>query len=164
MDLSKIKDLKDLQALLDLMGRYNLSEIELEGEGQKIRLRKAEAAPAIAAARGDLVNSLAPTGAAPAGSGASFSTAAPQPAALPANLREVKSPMVGTFYRASSPEAEPFVKEGDHVEVHTVLCIIEAMKVMNEIPAEVSGVVREIRVKNGESVEFGQALFLIEVE
>jgi acetyl-CoA carboxylase biotin carboxyl carrier protein len=71
---------------------------------------------------------------------------------------------VGTFYRAASPEAEPFVKEGDIVDAETVLCIIEAMKVMNEIPAAISGVVRETLVKNGESVEYGQPLFRIEVE
>ena len=169
MDLSKIKDLKDLQALLDLMGRYNLSEIELEGEGQKIRLRKAEVlAPAPPGARNDLAfpaasPPLSAPGGFPGGSPPAAATSA-QPAPLPANVREVTSPMVGTFYRASSPEAEPFVKEGDHVELDTVLCIIEAMKVMNEIPAGVSGLVREILRKNGESVEFGQPLFLIEVE
>ena len=76
----------------------------------------------------------------------------------------ITSPMVGTFYRASSPEAEPFVTEGDSLKPDTVLCIIEAMKVMNEIPAGVTGVIREILVKNGESVEFGQPLFRIEAE
>ena len=105
---------------------------------------------------------LSAPGGVPVGSPAAATSA--QPAPLPANVREVTSPMVGTFYRASSPEAEPFVKEGDHVELDTVLCIIEAMKVMNEIPAGVSGLVREILRKNGESVEFGQPLFLIEVE
>ena len=169
MDLSKIKDLKDLQGLLDLMGRYNLSEIELEGEGHKIRLRKAEAiAQGPAAPRDQAFPMGSPASAAsnslPPGSGAGPSSVGPQPATLPTNVREVTSLMVGTFYRASSPEAEPFAKEGDHVEADTVLCIIEAMKVMNEIPAGVSGFVREILVKNGESVEFGQPLFLIEVE
>ena len=158
MDLSKIKDLKDLQALLELMGRYDLAEIELEGEGQKIRLRKAEAAAGLvgfpAVAQPGLSHGSTP--------GAS---SAPPPApALPANVREVASPMVGTFYRASSPEADPFVKEGDIVEPDTILCIIEAMKVMNEIPAGIGGVIRVILVKNGESVEYGKPLFRIEVE
>ncbi len=171
MDLSKIKDLKDLQSLLDLMGRYELEEIELEGDGQKIRLRKA-------GHRGSAELIGYPTGlpgypammpgtamaasAGAAGPGGHSATAA-GPAPLPANIREVTSPMVGTFYRASSPEAEPFVKEGDSIAAEQVLCIIEAMKVMNEIPGGVVGVVREILVKNGESVEFGQALFRIEV-
>lgn len=75
---------------------------------------------------------------------------------------EVKAPIVGTFYRAPSPEAEPFVKEGDMVKKGQVLCIIEAMKLMNEIESEVSGVVRKILVSNGEPIEYGQVLFLIE--
>jgi acetyl-CoA carboxylase biotin carboxyl carrier protein len=164
MDLSKIKDVKDLQSLLDLMARYDLAEIELESEGRKIRLRKGDpdgsrhviysAAPPLAALG---PGQPAPAAPAPAGS-------APPAAAAPSNLRDVASPMVGTFYRAGSPEAEPFVKEGDNVEAETVLCIIEAMKVMNEIPAGIGGVVREILVKNGESVEYGQPLFRIEVE
>jgi acetyl-CoA carboxylase biotin carboxyl carrier protein len=91
------------------------------------------------------------------------------PAAAPVSPREdasryieVKAPIVGTFYRAPSPEAEPFVKEGDAVKKGQVLCIIEAMKLMNEIESEVSGVVRKILVSNGEPVEYGQVLFLIE--
>jgi acetyl-CoA carboxylase biotin carboxyl carrier protein len=157
VDLSKIKDLKDLQALLDLMGRYDLAEIELEGEGQRIRVRKMEAAPArqVTAYPAAGAGAVVPAGA---------SAAAPAAPAVPDNLRTVTSPMVGTFYRASSPEAEPFVKEGDVVQVDTNLCIIEAMKVMNEIPAGIAGVVREILAKNGESVEYGQPLFRIEVE
>ena len=85
------------------------------------------------------------------------------PAPLPPNVREVASPMVGTFYRSSSPEAEPFVKEGDTVTADQTLCIIEAMKVMNDIPSGVAGIVREVLVKNGESVEFGQPLYRIEI-
>lgn len=166
MDLSKIKDLKDLQALLELMGKYQLEEIELEGDGQKIRLKKAGATvqrefigyPAgLTAAMPPAPGGTAlPTTSGPAPGGG--------PAALPANVREITSPMVGTFYRASSPEAEPFVQDGDTVAVDEVVCIIEAMKVMNEIQAGVSGVVREILVKTGESVEFGQPLFRIEIQ
>jgi acetyl-CoA carboxylase biotin carboxyl carrier protein len=162
LDLSKIKDLKDLQALLELMGRYDLAEIELEGEGQKIRLRKAEAAAGLVGFPAVAQPGL-PHGAMH-GSAPGASSAPPPAPALPANVREVASPMVGTFYRASSPEADPFVKEGDIVEPDTILCIIEAMKVMNEIPAGIGGVIREILVKNGESVEYGKPLFRIEVE
>ena len=164
MDLSKIKDVKDLQSLLDLMARYDLLEIELESEGRKIRVRRGDpdgprhviysTAPSLPALG---PGQTAPAPAAAPGAGS------PAPAA-PSNLRDVASPMVGTFYRAASPEAEPFVKEGDIVDAETVLCIIEAMKVMNEIPAGISGVVREILVKNGESVEYGQPLFRVEVE
>jgi len=161
MDLSKIKDLKDLEALLDLMGRYGLAEVELEGDGQRVRLRKTEAPVARPEALG-----LYPLAAAPAqvaGEQVVDASGSP-PAQAPSNLEEVTSPLVGTFYRASSPEAEPFVKAGDSVGAEDVLCIIEAMKVMNEVPAVLAGIVREILVKNGESVEFGQPLFRIEVE
>ncbi len=166
MDLSKIKDLKDLQTLLEVMERYGLVELEIEGDGKKIRLRKAEPAPlreligipGYSMAPGVVPAPAAPLAGAPA-SGAPAPPEAPRP-----NQMEVTSPMVGTFYRAPSPEAEPYVREGDPVAVDTTLCIIEAMKVMNEIPAGVSGIVREILVKNGESVEFGQPLFRVETE
>jgi acetyl-CoA carboxylase biotin carboxyl carrier protein len=162
MDLSKIKDLKDLQAILDLMGQYGLVELEIEGEGQKVRLRKAEPAPAreVVAYAAPYPQPAAPPGvlAAPG------APAAPAAAALHSNLKEITSPMVGSFYRAPSPEADPYVKEGDLVKADTILCIVEAMKVMNEIPAGMGGIVREILIKNGESVEFGQPLFRIEVE
>ena len=168
MDLSKLNDLNDLQTLLDLMGRYQLCEMEIEGEGRKIRLKKFDPHPVMsmpaipfAAAPQMLASSMAPAAMAQAGvPGASPAGPAP----LPANIHEVKSPMVGSFYRAPSPEADPFVKEGDRVEENTVICIIEAMKVMNEITAGISGVVREILVKNGESVEFGQPILRIQTE
>ena len=164
MDLSKIKDLKDLQSLAELMGKFELEEIELEGDGHKIRLRKA----GVPVHREILSYPTSmPAGGAPLSAAPQSAFGAPAspggPAPLPANVREVTSPMVGSFYRSSSPEAEPFVKEGDTVTADQTLCIIEAMKVMNDIPSGVAGVVREILVKNGESVEFGQALFRIEI-
>jgi acetyl-CoA carboxylase biotin carboxyl carrier protein len=88
--------------------------------------------------------------------------AAPKPAAEPANIALIKSPMVGTFYGRSNPKAEPYVKVGDRVDTTTTVCIIEAMKVFNEIPAEVSGLVVSVLVDNGEPVEFGQPLFKID--
>ena len=166
MDLSKIKDLKDLQSLLELMGKFELEEIELEGEGHRIRLKKA--GPTVQREFVSYPQSF-PTQAwsggpaMPQAVGGGSPGAAGGPAALPANVREVTSPMVGTFYRSSSPESEPFAKEGDNVTADQTVCIIEAMKVMNEIPSGVAGVIREILAKNGESVEFGQALFRIEV-
>ncbi len=80
------------------------------------------------------------------------------------NLYEVKSPLVGTFYRAPRPDAPPFVKEGDHIKAGQVLCLIEAMKIFNEIKSEVSGIVRKIMVENGAPVQYGEVLFLIEIE
>jgi len=163
MDLAKYA--KDLQGLLDLMQRNDLAELEIEGEGHKIRLRKS-APPGLAMPAfsmpfpGGFAPALAPAaaGVAPLPAGAS----APGPGAAAADLHVVRSPLVGTFYRASSPEAEPFVAEGDRVEPDTVLCIVEAMKVMNEIEAGVAGVVREILVGSGEAIEFGEPLFRIE--
>jgi acetyl-CoA carboxylase biotin carboxyl carrier protein len=166
LDLTKINDLNDLQTILDLMARYGLSELELEGDGRKIRFKKYEPQTTVMQA----IPFAAPQQmvAAPAAGQLPAPGAVPAPAAgpapLPSNLHEVKSPMVGTFYRAPSPEADPFVREGDRVEESTILCIIEAMKVMNEINAGITGMVREILVKNGESVEFGQPIFRIQVE
>jgi acetyl-CoA carboxylase biotin carboxyl carrier protein len=166
LDLTKINDLSDLQILLDLMGRYQLAELELEGDGRKIRLKKVDPHPVLpaipyAAAPAAVPGAASPAALAPISAAPS---AAPGPLPLPSNLHEVTSPMVGTFYRAPSPEADPFVREGDRVEEKTVLCLIEAMKVMNEITAGVSGVVKEILVKNGESVEFSKPLFRILLE
>lgn len=159
MDLSKFKDLKDLKTLLDLMGTYDLTELELEDEGRKIRFRKLEPQ-----APREVISYAPPTvegvGVAPAISAAR----APESAETPVSVHEVTSPLVGTFYRAPSPEAEPFAREGDRVEPDAILCIIEAMKVMNEIRAGVAGVVKEILVKNAEAVEFGQPLFRIDTE
>jgi acetyl-CoA carboxylase biotin carboxyl carrier protein len=168
LDLTKINDLADLQTLLDLMARYQLTELELEGEGRKIRLKKHEPQPVVQAITYPTAAGIVPAQPAlappPAPAAGAPGAPAAAPAPLPANLHEVKSPMVGTFYRAPSPEADPFVREGDRVEENTVLCIIEAMKVMNEITAGVSGVVKEILGKNGESVEFSQPLFRILTE
>jgi acetyl-CoA carboxylase biotin carboxyl carrier protein len=158
MDLPRY--LKDLQALLDLMRRNELAEIEIEEEGQRVRLRKTE--PRVAAtplAYAAPPHAPAASASSPASPASSTESPAPEPAD---NLQVVKSPLVGTFYRAASPESDPFVQDGDRVEVESVLCIVEAMKVMNEITAGVAGIVKEILVKNGEPVEFGQPLFRIE--
>ncbi len=158
MDLSKFKDLKDLKSLLDLMGAYDLSELELEDEGRKIRLRKLDPRPAR-----EVIGYAAPPAVDGVGIGPdSRVLATPEASAPPASVQEVTSPLVGTFYRSPSPEAEAFVREGDRVEPDAVICIIEAMKVMNEIRAGVAGVVKEILVKNADAVEFGQPLFRID--
>lgn len=160
MDLSKFKDLKDLKSLLDLMGTYDLGELELEDEGRKIRLRKLQPQPPR-----EVISYAAPPVVEGVGVAAEArGPASPEARETPDSVHEVTSPLVGTFYRSPSPEAEAFVREGDRVEPDAMLCIIEAMKVMNEIRAGTAGVVKEILVKNAEAVEFGQPLFRIDTE
>jgi acetyl-CoA carboxylase biotin carboxyl carrier protein len=161
-------DLNEIEKLLELM-----VEVEYENPeaGSRLKLRKAEPAQAPS------YPMLAPTMALPAqmdGAMLASQFSGPPPAPAPAapsaaeleraNLTEVLSPMVGTFYRAASPESDTFVEVGDTIDEESVVCIIEAMKVMNEIKAEVAGEVVEILVENGEAVEFGQPLLLIRTE
>lgn len=143
-------DLDAIRQLLMLMGEHDVAELEIEQEDLVVRLRKASAAPAVAPAP---VLPVAPVAVAPAVPAAP----APKEETLPA----IKSPMVGTYYVASSPEAPPYVKVGDHVNEDTVVCVIEAMKVFNEIRAEMSGMIETILVKNQQAVEFGQPLFIV---
>ena len=160
-------DLRKLKTLIDLVSESNVSELEItEAEG-KVRIVKsvaAEAAPVVYAQppvmQAAPVVQAAPAAAQPAASAAAPAAAAPAPAATAGHT--VKSPMVGTFYRASSPGAEPFVEVGSTVKAGQTLCIIEAMKILNEIEAEVAGTVTQILVNNGDAVEFGQTLFVIE--
>ena len=146
-------NLKELKELIVLMNEHQLVEIELEREGTKIRLRKGGAMEisGMLPEQIHLARSAFQEGPAPA------PTEVPKPAGL-----EIKSPMVGTFYRASSPEAPPFVETGQEIEPGQVLCIVEAMKLMNEIKSEVRGRILQILVENGQPVQFGQSLFLVE--
>jgi acetyl-CoA carboxylase biotin carboxyl carrier protein len=168
LDLTRINNLNDLQKLLELLGRFEVSEFEIESEGVKIRIAKGRAfgAPGglavLPAATGISMAPVAAGNSPPAAASGAPTSRVEVDESLPANIKIIKSPMVGTFYRAPSPESDPFVQVGDRIEDDAVLCIIEAMKVMNEIPAGVAGVVKEILVKNGESVEFGQPLFHIQ--
>jgi len=157
MDLPKY--VKELKELLDLMKSHDLAEVELEEEGQKIRLRKTE--PHISAAPMAIQGAFPAVS--PAATPGSDAGGEPEAAEEDDELYKVPSPLVGSFYRSPSPEADPFVSEGDRVDEDTILCIVEAMKVMNEITAGVSGVVREILVENGSAVEFDQPLFKIEI-
>jgi acetyl-CoA carboxylase biotin carboxyl carrier protein len=145
-------DLQDVMKLLELMEARHLEEIEVEQGDTRIRLRKGGAPPVVV-----------PIAAAPATAANSQPVpAAPNPEKdAETNLFKITSPMVGTFYRAASPDAEPFINEGDHVTPDQVICIIEAMKVMNEIKAEREGEVVSILIENGESVEFGQPMVTI---
>jgi acetyl-CoA carboxylase biotin carboxyl carrier protein len=147
-----------VRALLELMRDHGLVELEIGPDGQSVRMSKS--GPATYAMPMAAPNPAAPVAYAAANS----SPPAAAPAAKPAGPAGEKflSPMVGTFYRASSPEAKAFVVEGDVVKADSILCIIEAMKVMNEIKAEMAGKVVQILVENGEAVEFGQPLFVIQ--
>ncbi len=146
-------DIKEIRALIDLMKKTGLAVFKMEKEGLKITLEMAGANPVIQ------TYSAAPVAApaaAPAATPAATSAAAPA-----SNLKEIASPMVGTFYASPSPEAAAYVAVGQTVTPDTVVCIVEAMKVMNEIKAEVSGVIAEIAAENGKPVQFGQALFRV---
>lgn len=156
-------NIKEIKELVEVVSQHGITELEVERSGVKVRIRK-DGQPVVVSS-GPAHSAYAfPTGyppaVAPASEGAS--TAVP---AVPVTTNEdegllhVRSPIVGTFYRSPNPDADPFVKAGDTVEPGRVLCIIEAMKLMNEIEAEVSGEVVKIYVENGEPVEFGQALF-----
>jgi len=144
-------DLKQVVKLLELMEGHGLDEVEVEDGKVRIRLRK-----------GGGLSAQVPIAVPAAAPVANNPTPAPatEPAAKEDTV-EIRSPMVGTFYRAASPDAEPFVSVGDHVSADTVICIIEAMKVMNEIKAEAEGEVVQILVENGEAVEYGQPLMIL---
>ena len=144
-------NIKEIKDMITLMNENGLTELEVEKDGMRIRLRKGF---------GGAIERLVEV--APA--------AAPPQAALPPRVDEVsakktvevKAPMVGTFYRAPSPDAPPFVNIGDAIEPGQVICVIEAMKLMNEIKSEVKGKIVDIPVENAEPVEYGQVLFVLE--
>ncbi|MFO0667952.1 MAG: acetyl-CoA carboxylase biotin carboxyl carrier protein [Polyangiaceae bacterium] len=142
-------DFEQLGKLLTLLREESVAEFEHESDGLRMRIvRGGRAVPAVSFEH-------APVAAAPA------PRAEASAAALPADVVEVTSPFVGTFYGAPSPELPPFVSVGAQVKAGQTLCIIEAMKLMNEIESEVAGTITEILVKNGQSVEFGQKLFRV---
>ncbi len=152
-------DLRKLKTLIDLVAESGVSELEVTEGEDKVRIVKN---PAPVAAPVQQVYAAAPT-AAPTPAPTSAPPAAPAAEAAPAEPtgHAVKSPMVGTFYRSPTPGADSFVKIGDTVKEGQTLCIIEAMKLLNEIESDKSGVVKEILCENGQGVEFGQALFII---
>jgi acetyl-CoA carboxylase biotin carboxyl carrier protein len=152
-------DLKDIKAIIDLMKKNSVSEFELEKQDFKIRLKRGpNGSAAVSYEDAPVLTYVQPaTVAAP---GTVVSAAAPPPAAPAAsNEVDIKSPMIGTFYRAPSPESAPYIEVGAEVNPETVVCIIEAMKVMNEIKAEAKGVITQVLVENAKPVEFGQPLF-----
>jgi acetyl-CoA carboxylase biotin carboxyl carrier protein len=153
-------DLNYVKKLIKLLSESDVEELEIEEEGKKIRLTKARPASAPTALAPPPMAAYSVPQAVPAAPSAAPTAAAPAPA--DAHLHEVKSPIVGTFYRAPAPDAAPFVQIGAAVEPGTVLCIVEAMKLMNEIECDVAGRITKILVENGQPVEYDQTLFLVE--
>lgn len=149
-------DLKDIKAIIDLMKKNSITEFELERQDFKIRLKRGPNGGAGSGGYEEI--------AAIAGSGGTVPPATVAGSVQPNSTsteQDIKSPMIGTFYRAPSPEAAPYVDVGTEVNAETVVCIIEAMKVMNEIKAEAKGVITHVLVENAKPVEFGQSLFKI---
>ena len=147
-------DIKDIKELVALMRRNDLSVFKFEQEGFKITLKRGSE---------PVITTTAISAPAPVQAVAAPSAAAAAPAALPAGekLKDITSPMVGTFYSSASPDAQAFAKPGMDITNDSVVCIIEAMKVMNEIKAEASGTVVEVVAENGKPVQYGQVLFRI---
>jgi acetyl-CoA carboxylase biotin carboxyl carrier protein len=154
-------DLKDIKAIIDLMKKNSVSEFELEKQDFKIRLKRGVSNPGPTLTQTEDSTSIAyapstvqiPPGGISSQQGAALSS-------VPGEI-EIKSPMIGTFYRAPSPESGPYIEVGMEVSPDMVVCIVEAMKVMNEIKSEVKGVVTQVLVENGKPVEFGQPLFKV---
>ena len=150
-------DHRELKKLVQLMNDNELVELEIEEDGRRVSLRKAGALAPVPAPM------AVPVPSAPASVPAAPATEA-EPAGPPPGTKEIRSPMVGTFYRRPSPESDPYVEVGDAIESETVVCIVEAMKVNNELKAEMRGDIVEILVEDGHPVEFDQPLFLVKVD
>lgn len=148
-------NLKEIREIINLMNEHDLSEIELEREGTKVKIKKTQGdVPEIARRQPPDYSIETHVAAHPGSSG--------EKAAGTSGRKEIKSPMVGTFYRSPSPEAPVFVEIGQTVEIGQVVCIVEAMKLMNEIKSEVRGKIVEIHIESAQAVEFGQTLFSVE--
>ena len=151
-------DLRKLKTLIELVESSGIAELEIEEGEERVRItRTVGAGPASPRRRSAPVTLSA--GPAPAAGGPCRPAAPSEP--VEPEGHQVKSPMVGTFYRSASPGAKPFVEVGDSVQVGDTLCIIEAMKLMNEIESDKSGVVKQVLVENGQAVEFGQPLVVV---
>lgn len=147
-------NIKEIKEMIALMNENNLLELEIEKEGMRIRLKKESLSSQESAKNGSLPQFSVTQEA------ASSPQAKKEEAA--SKLIEIKAPMVGTFYRSPSPESPPFVEVGQNIDIGQVVCILEAMKLMNEIKSEVRGKIVEALIENGHPIEFGQALFMIE--
>jgi len=157
-----IMDFKEIKRIVELVSQHELTDFELDHQGVRLLIRRQKpepAQPVYMPAPSAHFHTMPHGGPSAASSG---SAPAPAPIADDSDLEDITSPMVGTFYRTPNPESPPFVKVGDKVGPDTVVCIIEAMKVMNEIKAEASGVIKQVLLESGDSVEYGQPLFKIE--
>jgi acetyl-CoA carboxylase biotin carboxyl carrier protein len=160
-------DVGKIRHLVELMEQHDLSEIDLRQGEMRIQLRRGREpagtdprlVPGVGLPAAGLVTGLVPTAAGSAEESAAAGAAA---AADPEHLAAISSPMVGTFYAAPDPDSPPYVKVGDHVGPETTVCIVEAMKILNHIPAEVSGKIVSVLVENGEPVEYGQRMFEVD--
>jgi acetyl-CoA carboxylase biotin carboxyl carrier protein len=154
-------DLKDVRRLAQLLRETpEIGSIEVKGWfGTGVVITRTTATPVAPVMAMPIAAQLP---AAPAAADTEHREASPRPAAVAPHLKEIRSPMVGTFYKAPEPGAEAYIKVGNRVSPGQTVCIIEAMKIMNEIEAEIAGVVREISVEDGQPVEFGQALFRVD--
>jgi acetyl-CoA carboxylase biotin carboxyl carrier protein len=156
-------DLEFLRGLIEAVDSSGIDSLEISRGGTRIRVNKTPPAAPVSAAPAPVAAHVHAAPAAAPAPAAAAPAAALAPAAAPAsNLVDVKSPMVGTFYRSPAPEAPAYVELGSRIARGQTLCILEAMKLMNELPAEVAGTIREICVENGEPVEYGQVLFRVD--
>lgn len=153
-------DLKQIKQILELMKHAELTEFAVEEEGFKLKIcRGGSGLPVVTSSRGSVAPAPAP---APAAVPATpVAVAVPAPSGDEVGIIYIKSPMVGTFYRSASPESKPYAENGTKVTENSVVCIIEAMKIMNEIQSEVKGTIIEALVENGQPVEYGQKLFKV---
>lgn len=149
-------DLRKLKKLIDLVQESGIAELEITEGEEKVRITRVAQSAQATVMGGPMAAAAMPAG---AGIAAAVPAAADAPAPVEGHV--VKSPMVGTFYRSASPGAKPFVEVGDRVNASDTLCIIEAMKLLNEIEADQGGAIKEIYVENGQPVEYGEPLFLI---
>jgi len=153
-------ELKDIKAIIDLMKKNSITEFELEEKDSKLRLKRGiGSGTMVSQPVEDSVNMVSPSG--PVVPVVAHSSPPPVAALSNSGEIDIKSPMIGTFYRSPSPESGSYVDTGSEVGLESVVCIIEAMKVMNEIKAEVRGVITQVLVENGKPVEFGQPLFRV---
>jgi len=151
---------KELKELIEFLIEKDIAEFELERGDVKVKIKRAAEAVAVPEVRYAAAPAAAPVYAAPAPASAPVAAPPPEPEE---RLHMVPSPIVGTFYESPSPGAPPFVKVGDQVSAGQVLCIVEAMKLMNEIESDVSGEIVKLMAKNGQPIEYGQPLFAIRV-
>ena len=163
---NKDSDLQKIKELIEIMKRNELVEIEISHGDDKIFLKRSQAQPVVGGSEAVVPMAGPHISPAPAGPDATQISASQVPASvsetqLEEDLVEIKSPLVGTFYATPSPDSEPYVEVGAHIDSQAVVCIVEAMKVMNEIKTEISGTIAEILVVNGQAIEYGQVLFKI---